>query len=124
MDFVRMAALAKKLIEANGRTVTFVQLAAPTDPAKPWRADAPVVAASVTQKAAFVSLSSRHLGIELTQEQLNSRANELVLAGAAPSLDLLHVNQIIDGTETFSIEWVQTVKPADTAVFYAYGIKR
>lgn len=123
MDFVRIAALAKKLIEKNGRTVTFRQLAASTDPAKPWRTDAPAVAASATQKAAFVSLSSRHLGIELTQDQLNLRANELVLAGTS-TLDLLQMNQIVDGTETFAIEWVQTVKPGDVALFYAFGIKR
>lgn len=124
MDYVRMAALAKKLIEANGRTVTFRQLAVSSDPAKPWRTDAPVVALSVTQKAAFVSLSSRHLGIELTQVQLETRSNELVLAGSSTAMDLLHANEIVDGTETFAIQWVQTVKPGDTAVFYAFGIKR
>lgn len=123
MDFVRMAALAKKLIEKNGRLVTFRQLATSADPAKPWRTDAPAFAATVSQKAAFVSLSSRHLGIELTQDQLNSRANELVLAGSS-TIDMLHVNQIVDDTETFGIEWVQTVKPGDTALFYAFGIRR
>lgn len=123
MDFLRMAALAKKLIEKNGRTVTFRQLAVSADPAKPWRTDAPTFVATVVQKAAFVSLSSRHLGIELTQDQLNSRANELVLAGSS-TIDMLHVNQIVDGTETFGVEWIQTVKPGDVAVFYAFGIKR
>lgn len=123
MDYVRMAALAKKLIEKNGRTVTFRKLATSSDPSTPWRTSAPAVSASVTQKAAFVSLSSRHLGIELTQDQLNSRANEVVLAGTS-TIDMLHVNQIVDGTETFNVEWVQTVKPGDTAVFYAFGIER
>lgn len=126
MNYVRLAALAKKLIEANGRTVTFNQLAVSADPAKPWRTDAPVVAHSVTQKGAFVSLSSRHLGIELTQEQLNLRANEMLMAGASdsPDVDMLRVNQIVDGTETFAVLWVQTIKPGDIAVFFAYGIKR
>lgn len=123
MDYVRLAALAKKLIEKNGRSVTFRNLATPTDPATPWRTDAPAVAASATQNAAFVSLSSRHLGIELTQEQLNLRANEMVLAGAS-SLDMLRVNQIVDGPDTYAVQWVQTIKPGDTAVFYAYGIRR
>lgn len=123
MNYVRMAALAKKLIEQNGRLVTFRQLAIASDPAKPWRMDAPEVLASVDQKAAFVSLSSRHLGIELTQEQLNTRANEMVMAGTS-TLDLLQANQIVDGTETYAIQWVQIVKPGDTLVFYAFGIKR
>lgn len=123
MDYVRLAALAKRLIEANGRTVTFNRLATSTDPAVPWRTSAPAVAQAVTQKAAFVSLSARHLGIELTQEQLNLRANELVLAGSS-TIDMLHVNQIVDGTETFAVQWVQTIKPGDTAVFFAFGIKR
>lgn len=126
MNYVRLAALAKRLIEANGRTVTFNQLAVSSDPATPWRADAPAIAQTVTQKAAFVSLSARHLGIELTQDQLNLRANEMVMAGTADSLsvDMLRINQIVDGTETFAVQWVQTIKPGDTAVFYAYGIKR
>lgn len=124
MDYVRLAALAKKLIEKNGRSVTFRQLSAtPTDPTTPWRTTAPAVAASATQNAAFVSLSSRHLGIELTQEQLNLRANEMVLAGGS-ALDMLKINQIVDGAETYAVQWVQTIKPGDTAVFYAYGIRR
>lgn len=123
MDYARLAALAKKLIEKNGRSVTFIQLAVSTDPAKPWRTDAPAIAASATQNAAFVSLSTRHLGIELTQDQLELRANEMVLAGGS-ALDMLRVNQIVDGTETYAVQWVQTIKPGDTAVFYAYGIRR
>jgi hypothetical protein len=123
MDYVKMAALAKKLIEKNGRTATFRNLAPSSDPTKPWRSSSPAVLSSVTQKAAFVSLSSRHLGIELTQEQLNSRANELVMAGIS-TLDLSTVNQIVDGTATFNIEWMQMVKPGDQVLFYAFGIKR
>lgn len=123
MDYVRLAALAKKLIEANGRTVTFNRLATSTDPAVPWRTGAPAVEETVTQNAAFVSLSSRHLGIELTQDQLNLRANELVLAGSS-TIDMLKVNQLVDGTETFAVQWVQTIKPGNTAVFFAFGIKR
>lgn len=123
MDYVRIAALAKKLIEQNGRLVTFRQLATAVDPDKPWRTDAPEVAASVDQKAAFVSLTARHLGIELTQDQLDTRANQMLIAGTS-TLDLLQANQIVDGTETFAIQWVQIVKPGDTLVFYAFGIKR
>lgn len=126
MDYVRLAALAKRLIEANGRTVTFNRLAVSADPAKPWRTDAPVVDSSSTQKAAFVSLSARHLGIELTQDQLELRADQMLLAGfsTVDGFDMLRVNQIVDGTETFVVQWVQTIKPGDTAVFFAYGIKR
>jgi hypothetical protein len=37
-DYVRLAATAKRLVESNGRPVSFVRLQdAPADPDKPWR---------------------------------------------------------------------------------------
>lgn len=123
MDYARAAALATKLIAANGRLVTFNQLAASADPMKPWRSAAPVVAASVQQAAVFLPISSyTDIGFTLTEDELNLRATEMVITGPS-TLDLTTVHEVVDG-EIYGIQYVKMLKPGPTVLLYGMGIKR
>lgn len=119
-----MAALATRLIAANGRLCTFNTLGPAVDSTKPWRADSPSILASVDQKAAFVSLSARHLGIETIAKELLERTDEMLIVAPNATFDFLSSHQVVDATQTYSIVWCQVVKPADQAVFFAMGLSR
>lgn len=120
-QYDKSIALAIKLIKKFGRDATFNQLGAGADPAKPWRADAPNVVNTVTQRAVFLPLSN-DLGFTLTQEELEKRATEAVMT-APGALDLTLVHQVVDGS-TYTILWTKVLKPGDQVVLYAMGIAR
>lgn len=121
MSLQSSIALAQKLIKKNGRLATFNQLGAGADPTKPWKADAPVIVATVTQPAVFLPLDS-DLGFTLTQDDLEKRATEAILTGVG-ALDLTLVHQVVDG-ETYTILWTKILKPGTLPVLYAMGIAR
>jgi len=122
-QYTNAIALALRLIAKFGRPVTFNQLGGGTDPATPWKADAPSVVTTITQPAVFLPISAvDDLGLTLTAEQLEKRASESVLT-ATGAMDLSLAHQLVDGS-TYTILWTKVLKPGPDVVLYAMGIAR
>lgn len=109
-------ALAKRLIEKKGRTVTLRQgiSPAPTDPDAPWRVGAPV---EITKrvKAVFLHYSQKEVDgsrVRATDEKV------LVAAGSLGSFVPAVGTAILDGARTLRVESVEVVRPGDDAVVY------
>lgn len=125
-EYDSAVALAKRLIQKKGRTVSFLQLdGTPADPDKPWQgAGTPAIAAQVTQRAVFLPISSADdLGFTLDKDELNTRRNELLLV-APGTMDLTLVHEVVDVDGTFGILWIKVLRPGDAVVLYAMGLKQ
>jgi hypothetical protein len=125
MDFVKLAATVVRLIDKNGRTVTFQALVATAaDASKPWEGPAsPAVATTVNAKGVFVPASGEELGRALVSEELLARVDEVALV-APNATDLEPFNVILDGGVRWRVEWVKTLKPADQVLLYVFGVCR
>jgi hypothetical protein len=126
MDYARAVALAQRLINKNGRTITVERLSStPTDANKPWKGpSAPTVAGSAQPKGVFLPVSSAsELGLFAPDDELLKRIEQLVLIAAdgVNAFDTFH--RISDGV-LYRIDWVRVLKPGDTVILYAMGIKR
>jgi len=125
MDYARAVALAQRLIDKNGRGITVQQLSAtPADANKPWKgAGAPTVAAQATPKGVFVPASGNDLSSFGIDNELLKRVEQVVLIAADGTNAFDEFHRISDGV-LFKIEWVRVLKPGDTVIIYAMGVKR
>lgn len=138
-DFVRAAATAKKLIEANGRAVTLFKLNRdPDDPSKPWRgtSTAPAVLSGGLQiadvKVAFVPASGSGFGklvadaggsLDVAFDQVGLLASDSLPTGVTPQ-DVEESDAVRDGSEIWKIVTRGHLKPASKSVMFFLGLKR
>lgn len=125
MDYVALAQTALELIKANGRQVTFRQLVdTPADSNKPWRGAADPTAGGTTEAAWCVAVppsSANQLGMSTTDNDLVKRSEQILIV--APGLnDLADFEEVIDGTVTYRITGVETLRPADVTLLYFVGV--
>lgn len=124
-DFTRLAAVAKRLIDKNGRTVLVVKQGdTPQDSDQPWRGQGTYPINSVSGKAVFVSEAS--LGYTARDKDNVKRADMVALFAAAndtgESLETYDV--ILDGGVTWQILKTELLQPADTRVLYIFEVSR
>lgn len=127
VDYVRLAATAKRLVEANGRDLSFVRLAeTPTDPAEPWRGKtAPREAATVVlgSGVAVPPSSATTLGIHVMDDHFLKRSDQILICVAEEEID--NFDEVIDeGSTVWKIEGVEKLRPAETTLLYFVGVKR
>lgn len=132
VDYARLAATAKRLIEANGRSITLLRAnSTPTDASKPWRGAAASAAtalggASITAIGVFVSPSGSQLGRTRREDGTLSVVFEQVCLVAAASLpagtDLEEFTRVTDGGRVWRIEVVEPLNPGSTALVYSLGL--
>lgn len=125
IDYLKLAALAKTMIDGAGRPVTFVKLnRTPTDPAKPWRGNVDprgAPAATLTANAVFVEPSSAtKLGMSTTTSDLLKKSKAILLV--ATDTELEGYEEVIDGTSRKRILAVEKLKPGSTTLLYFVGI--
>lgn len=127
VDFNRLAATAKRLIEANGRDITFEQSdRTPSDATKPWRGvNQPNVAAgqaTVTVKAAVVPSTGGRFGRTRTADGDLVQTHDEVALVASDSLpsgvDLKQYDRVVDDTRSWRIVGVQELRPATKSVIF------
>jgi hypothetical protein len=126
-DFVKLAATAKRLIDANGRTVTVVQQGnTPADSDKPWRSADATNRASVTGKAVFVSTEPGSLGAQwINRENVkNSDQVAFFAANNDGGKTLEDFDLIVDGSINWKITRAQLLAPADTRLLYVFEVDR
>jgi hypothetical protein len=127
VDSVRLAATARRLIDKNGRAAEFLEYQG-SDSSEPWNpgGGGNIVKSTTPLKAVFVSPSTM-LGLKAIDEELLKRFEQFVIAapedGAAYNLTDYHAVRD-SGGETYSIGWVEKLRPAELTLLYYFGVKR
>ncbi len=131
VDYTALATTAKRLVDENGRSVTFRRLSRTLDDAaKPWRGSATprtTVDATVEGFAVVVPPSAASaLGLSTTDSELVKRSEQIMIValGSTSTDDLATFDEVLDGTELWKIQQVETLKPAATTLLYFVGVKR
>lgn len=138
-DFVRAAATAKRLIEANGRAVDLVKInRTPDDGAKPWRGTSSTpdeLAGGLTipgVKVAFVPVSGAGFGRAMVDaaeslgaklQQFGLLATDSLPSGVTPE-DVEACDKVRDGSDVWRIVVREHLKPADRSVLFYLGLAR
>ena len=133
VNYANMQALAKRLIEENGRSVTLNQLTAtPTDSNKPWRANATPrdtlpAEQTVTVTGVYLdTISSRYLGI--TIQRVDSEDAEaklfMVATTSAPDHDLKQFNELVDGIDVYNLTTLNVLQPGSSEIFVAFKAQK
>jgi hypothetical protein len=125
MDQDKIIATVQRLISKNGRGVTLQRLEGAVDPAKPWRGAAtPVAAFSVQAVGVFLPASGEAFGQAIVSMDLLARADEVLMVAPVAGQDYTTINQIVDRTLTWAVQWVHALQPSDKVLLYAMGVKR
>ena len=125
VDFVRMAAVAQRLIQANGRDVAIVQHGKnPADSDQPWRGSSEYPVATVYGKAAFVAASD--LGHRVRDDQNVKRADKVALFAALNDGGhaLEEFDVILDQGVVWQIVRAEVLQPGSTRLLYMFEVAR
>lgn len=134
VDFTKAAATAQRLVEANGRSVSFLKdNRDPDNAAEPWRGTSTAPAGgqggdTQTGIGCFVPASGSGLGrlVQDTTGQLVTAFEQvcLVAADSLPGIDLEGFDRVLDGAVSWKIKARGQLKPATTPVLWVLGLKR
>lgn len=137
VNYVKLAATAQRLIEANGRDVTlYKKELTPAAAAKPWRGVPASTAPESTMgpiKIAFVPVGGSGLGYllqdengqvskEITQEGLMAADSITALSPPPTELDPKLYSTVVDGSRAFRIVKIGELKPGDTSLIFVVGL--
>lgn len=117
VDYVSMAAMAKRLIDENGREVTIIQQGHdPQDSTQPWRGLSTYSRYRVTGNAVFTKLEGDG----------SKRKVQMMLFAANDDLGqmLEEFDQVEDGDLVWKIDGAEVVGPADSRVIYKFEVSR
>ena len=126
-DYLELVPDIQDLIDDNGRLVSFVRIATTAaDALKPWKKAALTTGNTVTTRvpACFVPPSGMQLGSLGVTDDMLKRVDQVCLVAPHNSVDLSNSQKLIDGGLSWAIEWVETLKPGDVVLLYAFGVKR
>ncbi len=134
VNFTKLAATAKRLVEANGRSVSLIKdNRDPDNAAEPWRgtSTAPVGGQqgdTQAATAAFVPASGSGLG-RLVQDATGQLATAFeqvcfVAADSVAGVDLEPFDRVVDGAVSWKIVARGRLQPASTPLLWILGLKR
>lgn len=132
VDFVKLAATSKRLIEANGRVVTFIRESeTKADPLKPWEGPADEVSdppTSVDLSAVFVPPNTvRQFGVTAlgqgTEFDDVLAYTEQIAIVFPETNDLRVFTHVLDDVR-YGIIGLQVLKPATTQLLAFVAIRR
>lgn len=127
VDYARSLALAQRLINANGRTITLRQLSGTAaDSDKPWEGPSDTtVTTAVTAKAVFVPHNGQEdLGKFGVDDELFKRFEQVALVASDGTNDFNDFQQVVDGGRTWTIGLIRELRPGDTSIMYVLGLNR
>ena len=126
-NFVALAATTKRLIDANGRSVTVIKWGtAPQDADKPWRGRREYRSAEVTGIAVFVPRTQKLATVAEDDEAGTSRLRDYCYFAADNDggYDLSTFDAIEDGEVVWRINSVEQITPASTRILYQIEVVR
>lgn len=125
VDFTKIAALAERLIEANGRSVTVTQQGSiPVDATEPWRGQNSAPQDTAVGEAVFVDSSNSGYGM-LNIDNVK-RGNKICLFAAnnATGKNLEDFDTITDGSSAWKIVRTEVLEPGATRILYMFEVSR
>lgn len=137
-DFVKAAATAKRLVEANGRAVTlFLSNRTPDDPSKPWRGSSSQPhpskdGAQIPVTMAFVPASGSGFGkmiqdtggsLVVAFDQVGLLASDSIPARFAPK-DVEECDRVRDGDDIWKVITRGHLRPATKSLLFVLGLTR
>lgn len=142
IDYTRAADMARRLVSANGRMITFLRLdASSPDPAMPWRGpanprlppadegDEGPSGEALYHMAPALMLNPAEmakLGLTSTDSDLFKKSAKifLVAPGAEDQTDLTTFHEVQDENANWRITAVETFRPATVTLLYFVGVNR
>lgn len=132
VDYVKLQALALKLVTANGKTINVKKFGTTAaDPSKPWRGPADnrnPYAAETDVQAVELGVSKiriESMGLAINKKDIPDNVFSYWLIAVAPTTpDLQGYNELWDGTVSFKIELITRLKPAATTLLWVVGVSR
>ena len=127
VDYDELVLTVRELIEGTGRLVNFLmQDATPAETDKEWKPTGGTDESLDDVPATFVDpVSMKDMGMSTKDDDLFRRTQQVCLvAPNADAEDLKVYQQIEDGGAKWNILWIETLKPGDTILLYAFGLAR
>lgn len=127
-DYVKLAATAKRLIEASGRNITFRKLAQQLDsPTEPWRGGSTVRSTpelEETVKGVLVdAVSGAKMGFLLEDQELINQISLVGLVAADSSEEDLEImDEVVDAGILYKVQRVDVLKPGDVKLLYVFSL--
>lgn len=124
VNYVKSAALAKRLIEANGRDVVLHRKTrTPEVSGEPWRGPNPATSSVVgTVKAVFYPIEDKD-----SDDTLNRRGEQRMLVAhdsLSPSQNLSDIDHVTDDGTVYKVTQANRIGPGATIVAYEFIVKR
>lgn len=129
VDYVSLAATSKRLVEANGRLITFIRdNETPDDPAKPWEgstgADTTVILSGVFVPPNTVrQFGLTALGQGTDYQELITKSEQIVITYPETE-DIREFTHILDDSVRWGIIGIQVLKPGATQLLAFVGVRR
>lgn len=129
VDAVKVIATAQRLIAKHGRAVTLLQLdSTPPDPSKPWNGPPDPRATpddTLDLIAVFVEPSSAvRLGLSAQESDLVKRSDQILIVSPGAAEDVRRFHEVIDTGESWKIEIVEILRPAEEILLAFIGVRR
>lgn len=130
VDYVKISATCKRLIDKNGRDASFKKFVQGANPAQPWKATVALdIVSQVDCKGVFVipqtsiPTESRGLAFDWVDHDLLKTTRHVVMIAAEglPEMEDYHV--VEDSGRTWKIVWGQCLQPADRRMLYVFGLQ-
>lgn len=122
VDFVRLANTAKRLIDANGRSLTVNQKSTTSsDSNRPWGATTEANADTLTS----IGLEFENNKSFITGEVIKAEEKSFLFnAIDSTNKDLTLFDELVDGTENYVISRVNELKPGSVILLYEFIVLR
>jgi hypothetical protein len=130
VDYSRLATTAARLIQSNGRSITFVKLSeAVDDPAKPWNGPGAGAETTLALNGVFVPPNTvRQFGLSALGEGTEFRDlvtfSEQIIITAQGENDLREYSSVVDRDDRWGIIGLQVLRPGDTSLIAFVGVRR
>lgn len=128
VDAVKLAATALRLLNDNGRSVTFIQHdTTPEIAAQPW--DGPAAPRTTPASTLVLSAVFAHprfvdrLGLTIEVDDLIRRSEQIMIVSQGTN-DLSIFQEVLDGTTYWKITGVEILRPGDTTLLGFVGVRR
>lgn len=124
VNYVRLAASTKRIIESTGRDVVLLRKSrTPGDPAKPWRGPAASTDQTVgTIKAVIYPAEEKDENGTLIRRGYHVAM--LAHDSLSPAEDLSDLDSVQDGAITYKVDKASIIGPGDVKIAYELHLKR